>query len=158
MTTWPRLLLFVASISTCALTALAAGEIPPDLVVQDLLAHDRLAVQALMHRDIDFLSKHIADDAIYVYAADGKRLTKRMYLATVLEQPLVKASVRTRHRDVSARVKGGVIELTATAIISVYVNGRWKDVFEGRGIGRYKKVKGEWISLGGTYLYSKRLS
>src|SRR4051812_34402711 len=92
------------------IAAVKTAPLPP-LVVEDLLAHDRMAVQALMRHDIEFLSKHIADDAIYTGL--GKKLTKRMYLASVMEQPVVTAPVKTRYSNVSTRVKDGVVELTA---------------------------------------------
>jgi hypothetical protein len=126
-----------------------------DLVVEDILAHDKLVLQAMFRHDTDFLEKHIADDALFT-ASDGKKYTKRMVLASVLEGPVVRHQVKARHSDVNSTQIDGIISVTATTTVSVYVNGRWKDAYESRGTGRYRNVDGEWISVGGETLYQRK--
>lgn len=125
------------------------------LELEDLLAHDRLMTQAVLHRDLAFLQSHIAPDAIYIIK--GKQYTRRMYLALVAELPVVTSRIKVRYPDAHATMTGDVVELTVTAIASIQSNGQWNDLVEGRSTLRFRQVNDEWIGLGGREIYTKRL-
>ena len=127
-----------------------------DLTVQDILAHEKIMLAAALQHNTALLDKHIADDAILVY--EGKQRTKRMYLAEMLEQPMVPAQVKSTHSNVIWKKENDVVEVTFTSVLSVRVTGRWKDVYESRGTSRYRKVDGEWVLMGYTSVYAKKLS
>jgi hypothetical protein len=126
-----------------------------DLVVEDILAQDKLTLQAMLHHDGAYLDKHIADDAIFT--SGGKKMTKRMFIAQVMEQQAPPVAVKSRYSAVSSTVTGDTVEVTSTATLSAQIRGGWKDFQEVRGTTKYKKVNGEWVMLGGTNEYEKQL-
>lgn len=126
-----------------------------DLVVEDILAQDKLTLQALMHHDMTYLEKHIADDAIFT--SNGKQRTKRMLLAQAMEQQEPPKPVKSRYSAVSSKTTGDIVEVTATATLSIQAGASWKDFYETRETTKYRKVNGEWVMLGGTTLYQKPL-
>lgn len=125
-----------------------------DLVVEDILAQDKLTLRAMMHHDMAYLDRHISDDA--VFKSGGKQLTKRMLIAQVMEQQQPNP-VRSRYSAVSSTTTGDVVEVTATTTLSMQTDGGWKDFYEVRGTTKYKKIEGEWVMLGGTNEYEKPL-
>lgn len=127
-----------------------------DIVVEDILAQDKLTLQAMLHHDSAYLDKHIADDAIFT-RSDGKKQTKRMLIAEVMEQQAPPVAVKSRYSSVSSTVAGDTVEVTSTATLSAQVRGGWKDFQEVRGTTKYKKVNGEWVMLGGSNAYEKQL-
>ena len=128
-----------------------------DLVVEDILAQNKISLQANVRRDTAYFDKHIADDAIFL-KSDGKRQTKRMLIAQLMEQPAVKRPVKSRYSKVSSKTTGDIVEVTATTILSIQTeDGKWQDFYEVRGTDKYKKANGEWIMLGGTSEYAKPL-
>lgn len=146
----------VAETATLAATpANKAVEPELDLVVQDILAHQKVMFYAALQHNTTLLDKHIADDAILFY--DGKPHTKTMYLAAVMEAPIVAAQVKSTYSNIASRTVGDAIEVTATSIVSRQAQGRWKDIYEWRGTFKCKKVNNDWILLASTELYSKAL-
>lgn len=140
----------------CILSAAFAGaaELSP-LETEDLLAQERISIAAILHHDLDFLRKYIAGDAMFTIR--GKKYTKRMFLATVVEAPVVNAAVKSRFRDVKTNVAGGVVTLSGVVTTSAFLQGRWQDLLEGRFVERFRRVHGEWVLLGGESLGSRTL-
>jgi len=126
-----------------------------DLVVQDILAQDKLTLQATLSHDMAYLDKHIAADAIF--KSNGKERTKRMLLAQIMEQQKPSRPIRSRHSAVSSKTTGDVVEVTATTTMSVQTDGGWVDFVETRGTANYKNVNGEWVMLNGSIEYEKSL-
>lgn len=133
----------------------ATPEPPLDLVIEDILAQDKLTLQAMLQQDMAYLSKHIADDA--VFTSKGKQLTKRMLLAQVMEQQKPPAPVKSRYTNTTSKTVGDVVEVTTTSTLSIQVGGNWRDFLEVRGTTKYRKIDGEWVMLGGTNEYEKPL-
>ncbi|HEV7487309.1 MAG TPA: nuclear transport factor 2 family protein [Thermoanaerobaculia bacterium] len=127
-----------------------------DLVVEDILAQDKLTLQAMLHHDSAYLDKHIADDAIFTKSG-GKKQTKRMLIAEIMEQQAPPVAVKSRYSSVSSTVTGDTVEVTSTATLSAQMRGGWKDFEEVRSTTKYKKVNGEWVMLGGSNAYEKQL-
>jgi hypothetical protein len=127
-----------------------------DLTTQDILAQDKLTLQAMMHKDMGYLDKHIAPDA--VFKSMGKQLTKRMMLAQVMEQPEPAGQVRERFSKVSSHTSGDVVSVTATVTLSMLNGGSWFDFYEAQGTTRYRKVDGEWVTLGADNEYEKPIA
>jgi hypothetical protein len=147
--------LVVTSEQQAAVGAIGAADQKLDLVVEDILAQDKMTLQAILHHDMAYLDKHIASDAIFT--TGGKQLTKRMLLAHVMEQQVPPAPVRTRYSSVSSKTTGDVVEVTSTATLSMQIRGNWKDFFEVQSTTKYKKIDGEWVMLASSNAYEKPL-
>jgi hypothetical protein len=126
-----------------------------NVVIEDILAQDKLTLQAVFQQDMVYLREHIADDALFFSA--GKKLTKRMLLAQVSEQQRMGGPVRSRYSNTTSKTVGDVVEVTTTSTLSMQVQGNWRDFFEIRGTTKWRKVDSEWVILGTSNEYEKPL-
>lgn len=126
-----------------------------DPVVEDILAQDKLTLQAMVRHDMAYLDRHIANDG--VFTSGGKQLTKRMLIAQIMEQQSPPKPVKSRYSAVTSTTTGDVVELTCTATLSIQSTGGWRDFYEVRGTTKYRKIEGEWVMLSGTNEYEKPL-
>lgn len=141
--------------SSSAAVGSAPGGGKVDLVIEDILAQEKLTLQAMVQKDMSYLSKHIADDAIFT--SKEKQLTKRMVLAQVMEQGKFPGPIRSRYSNTTSKTVEDVVEVTTTTTLSVQIDGNWRDFLETRDTTHFRKVDGEWVILRSTNEYEKPL-
>jgi ketosteroid isomerase-like protein len=127
-----------------------------DLVVQDILAQDKLILQATLRHDLEYLDKHITADARF--KSGDKVLTKHMLLAAIIEQKTLDRPVRTRYSAVTSQVAGDVVNVTATVTLSLETSSGWRDFLEIRATTGYKKIAQEWVIVASENEYEKPLA